>query len=47
MSKQFFASEEETKLAQKELETAQIAHQRYLIKQQEEDWNNCRIHSQG
>ncbi len=39
MSKQFFASEEETKLAQKELETAQIAHQRYLIKQQEEDWN--------
>lgn len=39
MSKQFFASEEETKLAQKELEIAQIAHQRYLIKQQEEDWN--------
>lgn len=41
MSKQFFASEEETKLAQKELETAQIAHQRYLIKQQEEDWNTA------
>lgn len=41
MSKQFFASEEETQLAQKELEIAQIAHQRYLIKQQEEDWNKA------
>ena len=37
MSEQVFASENE--LAMEELENARIAHQRYLIKQQEEDWN--------
>ncbi len=37
MSEQVFASE--NKLALEELENARIAHQRYLIKQQKEDWN--------
>jgi len=39
MSEQVFASED--KLALEELENARIAHQRYLIKQQEEDWNTA------
>lgn len=39
MSEQVFASTEEKELALSALENARIAHQRYLIKQQEEDWN--------
>ena len=42
MSEQIFASndlEKMNELALVELENARLAHQRYLIKQQEEDWN--------
>ena len=39
MSEQVFASENE--MALQELENARIAHQRYLIKQQEEDFNTA------
>ena len=41
MSEQLSASrnENEISLALEELENARVAHQRYLIKQQEEDWN--------
>lgn len=47
MSEQIFASEEiavsqeEKDLALKELENARLAHQRYLIKQQDEDWSQA------
>lgn len=39
MSEQLSAQKNEMEMAQKELENARKAHQRYLIKQQEEDWN--------
>ena len=39
MSEQVFASTIENDLALTELENARVAHQKYLIKQQEEDWN--------
>ena len=41
MSEQLFVSQEEKKIALEELENARIAHQKYLIKQQEEDWNTA------
>ncbi len=39
MSEQLSASQNESELALEELESARAAHQRYLIKQQEEDWS--------
>lgn len=39
MSEQVFVSTIENDLALTELENARVAHQKYLIKQQEEDWN--------
>ncbi|MBR1942317.1 tetratricopeptide repeat protein [bacterium] len=41
MSEQVFASQDEMELALEKLENARAAHQRYLIKQQEEDWNTA------
>ncbi len=41
MLKQLSASQEEMKLALEDLENARAAHQRYLIKQQEEDRNKA------
>ena len=41
MSEQLSASKDEMKLALEELENARKAHQRYLMKQQEDDFNEA------